>query len=97
MTGKKGKGPAKPKEPPRGIAFPIVCVTDDCDSHTMLIHPGNAPFEAGMFFDLGWVAMSDPGERDILYMCPKCIAKAIMEVDQEMTESGRASRTEVSG
>jgi hypothetical protein len=97
VTGKKGKGPVKPMEPPRGIAFPIECVTDDCDSHTMLIHPGNAPFEAGMFLDLGWVAMSDPGERDILYMCPRCIARAIVEVDQEMAKSRRDRKVKVSG
>lgn len=70
VTGKRAKRPGKPLVPPRGNAFPIVCVTDDCDAHTMLVHPGNAPFEAGMFLELGWVAMSEPGERTILYSCP---------------------------
>jgi hypothetical protein len=63
----------------------------------MLVHPGNAPFEAGMFLELGWVAMSEPGERMILYMCPKCIAKTIAEVDEEMTSTRRSARPQVSG
>jgi phage FluMu protein Com len=33
----------------------------------------------------------------ILYMCPKCIAKTIAEVDEEMTSTRRSARPQVSG
>ena len=92
VTGKKGKGPTKPVKPPTGLAFPIACVTDDCDARTMFAHPGNAPFKGGMFLEIGWVAMSEPGERSVLYMCPKCIAKTIVEVDEEMASARRSEK-----
>jgi hypothetical protein len=97
VTGKKGRKPTEPPKPPNGLAFPIECVTDHCDAQTMFIHPGNAPFESGLFLDHGWVAMSDPGERTVLYMCPKCIAKTIAEVEEEMTSARRPIRRQVSG
>ena len=97
MTEKKAKRAARPVKQPTGLAFPIGCVTDDCDAHTMLAHPGNAPFKAALFLDLGWVAMSEPGERTVLYMCPKCIAKTIAEVDEEMSSARRSVKHKVSG
>jgi hypothetical protein len=97
VTGKKGKRPVKPAEPPRGIAFPSVCATDDCDAHTMLVHPGRAPFGAGLFLEAGWVAMSESGERTILYLCPKCIAQTIAEVDAEMASTRQSVKSQVSG
>jgi len=92
VTGRKGEAPGEPAKPPNGLAFPIACVTDDCDAQTMFAHPGNAPFKGGMFLDIGWVAMSEPGERSVLYMCPKCIAKTIIEVDEEMASARRPNK-----
>jgi len=92
VTGKRGKAPGSSEKPPNGLAFPIECVTDDCGARTMLAHPGNPPFKGGMFLDLGWVAMSEPGERSVLYMCPKCIAQTIAEVDAEMSSARRSAK-----
>lgn len=90
--GEKGGAPGEPAKPPNGLAFPIACVTDDCDAQTMFAHPGSAPFKGGMFLDLGWVAMSEPDERSVLYMCPKCITKTIVEVDEERASARRVRK-----
>lgn len=71
---------------------PIGCVTDDCDAQTMITHTGNAPFKAALFLDKGWEAMYEPGERTLLYMCPKCIAKTIAEVEADMGPPRRSVR-----
>jgi hypothetical protein len=92
VTGNKAKVPGKPVKQPTRLAFPITCVTDDCDAQTLFAHPGNAPFKVGMFLDLGWVAMSEPGERSVLNMCPRCIAKSMVEVDEEMASARQSHK-----